>query len=315
MRNLRPVLYALGGIILILASCSSAPKAKTEFFEVKNKAAEYAKLGDGFMGTGQYAQAAKYYDEALQANSSVDNLGGVAASHASLGRVYLALGESTAAEYEFGQSLDYARMAGSQVAMAVATSGLGEVSYSRGRKEEALGLFEEAVVYAAKDERALAVALHDVGVAKDGLGRTAEAVPDIERAAGINQKLKRWNELAANRYVLASILAGGNKLEEAFAMAMKALEADKAAENGRGIAGDLAAAASLAGRSGRRDESWLLWRRSFDTALAAGDDDAARKALASLVALAPTVGKAEEEARYRAQLEKLDEARAQPASP
>ncbi|HET7839572.1 MAG TPA: hypothetical protein VFL04_07425 [Rectinemataceae bacterium] len=301
-------LVILAAVCAVMAACSSAPKAKTEFFEVRNKAAEFAKLGDGFMATAQYPEAAKYYDQALRANSSVDYLEGVSASHSSLGRVYLATGDLAAAETEFGSARAYALMATSPTAEAAAVTGQGELRYAKGEKEAALALFDQALALAAKDEPRLAIALHDAAVAKNGLGRSAEAMADLERAAGINTRLKRWTELGANRYVMASILAAGGKVDQALSTALLALAADKAAENGRGIAGDLAACASLASRLGRNDEAWSYWLRSFDTAIATGDAAAARRALVSLVGLAGPVGKPEEGLRYEALLRKLDRA-------
>ncbi|MDA8426218.1 MAG: tetratricopeptide repeat protein, partial [Treponema sp.] len=292
-----------------LASCSSAPKAPDAVYDTRNKAADYAKLGDGFMATAQYELAEKYYREALQADSSVDNLEGVSKSHTSLARAYLAAGKSDEARSQFASALDYGRMAGSGPASSLATSGLGEVAYREGDKEGALKLFEGAVSLAGADGSSLAVALHDEGVVKAALGRKPEAMADLERAASINLGLKRWIELAANRYVMASLLASGNRLEEASAMALSALDADKRAENGRGIAGDLAALASLATRMDRKAEAWDYWRRCFDSALANGEPAEVRTALTALVALADGLGKTAEKERYAALLAKLDAAR------
>lgn len=301
---------------LAALSCSTAPKTPDALYDTKNKAAEYSKLGDGFMATGQYDTAEKYYRDALQADSSVDNLEGVSVSHASLGRVYLAVGRRDEARGEFTSALDYARMAQSSAASSIATSGLGEVSYAAGAKEDALALFERAIVFAGKDGKSLAVALHDAAVAKAALGKGDEAMADLQKAASLNLGLKRWTELAANRYVMASLLTAQNRLEEARAMALTALDADKRAENGRGIAGDLAAVASITARLGQKDGAWDYWRRSFDAALAVGDPETVRKALVALVSLADELGKSDDKAHYAALLAKLDAAEAEgPSAP
>ncbi|HUW40990.1 MAG TPA: tetratricopeptide repeat protein [Rectinemataceae bacterium] len=306
---------AAAAIAGALASCSSAPKPPDAVYDIRNKAADYAKLGDGFMATGQYDLAEKYFREALQADSSVDDLDGVSKSHTSLGRAYLAAGKPEEARSQFAGALDYGRMAGSGPASSLATSGLGEVSYREGDKEGALALFERAAALAGEDGNSLAVALHDEGVAKAALGRKPEALADLERAASINLGLRRWIELAANRYVMASLFVSENRLEEASAMALSALDADKRAENGRGIAGDLAALAGISTRMDRKSEAWDYWRRCFDSALANGEPVEVRKALTALVALADELGKAADKTRYAAMLAKLDAAQGAELSP
>ena len=39
---------------IILAACSTAPKPPDGVYDQRNRAAELAKLGDGFMAKGQY---------------------------------------------------------------------------------------------------------------------------------------------------------------------------------------------------------------------------------------------------------------------
>ena len=304
-------------VAAVFVSCSSAPKPPEGVFDARNKAAEFAKLGDGFMAKAQFALALQYYSDALKANSAVDDLAGVAASHASMGRAYLAAGETDAARLEYQASLEYAGFSGVAVAQSVAKVGLGEVSFALGAKDEALAAFEEAVILAtpgkkapkeAKDDKALAVALHDAAVAKAALDRIPEAIADLEKAQGMNLAAKRWIELGANRYALASALAATGRTADALAAALGALEADKRAENARAVPGDLAAAASLSSKLGQDAEAWDYWRRSFDSALSADDAAAVRKALVALVAAAPKLKKDNAGSRFAALLAKLDEA-------
>jgi tetratricopeptide (TPR) repeat protein len=281
-------------------------------FEEKNKAAELSKMGDGYMVRALYAKALQYYQDSLAASQAVDDLEGAAAAYASMGRAYMAAKDPDSAEREYRNSQEYARMALSGVARANAKSGLGEVAFARGDKEGALALFEEAVAIAAaaagKDDKALAVALHDRGVAKAALGRSAEALADLSSADSRNLKAKRWTELGANRYAAASTLAATGKTAEALAAAVGALDADKRGENSRAIPLDLAAAASLSARLGKDADAWDYWRRAFDSALAADDAATVRKALTSLVGLAPKLERADEGKRYEALLAQLDAA-------
>ncbi len=311
---------ALGAACLAFcAACSTAPRNAGVIYETKNKAVDFAKLGDGFMATGQYDQAMSYYGQALQASRSVDDLEGIASIQSSMGKAYATAGMAADARAAYESSLERARMAASAPAEAVALTGLGELDYAEGKRDAALARFDAALARLASEgkppkdkdkaaHKAYAIALHDRAVARVAMGRAAEARADLDAAAAINEKAKRWVELAANRYVLASMLASEAKLEEALAMALSALEADKTAENGRGITGDLAAAGALAQRLGRDDEAFGYWKRSFEAALAIDDARAARAALSVLPALASKLKKPGEEARYAALLAQLDAA-------
>jgi tetratricopeptide (TPR) repeat protein len=308
---------ALGAALLfaLAAGCSSAPKGTGESYAVRNKAAEYSKLADQALGRGEYDTAVKIYREALEADSSIDNVAGAAGLHASLGRAYLAAGLGAQAEREFASAIEYARISGARSAAALATAGLGELLYSKGDREGALARFEEALGLASGDEAAAAVALHDAATAKAALGREAEAEADLAKAASINRKLKRPTELASNHYVLASIRSRAGDFPGAMTAILAALESDKKAENGPGIAQDLAAAASISLRAGKKQEAYDYWTRSFDTALAANRPESVRKALAALSGLAAELGRDNDAARYAELLARLDAAEAAPASP
>jgi tetratricopeptide (TPR) repeat protein len=313
-------------LALSLAACSSAPRAPDAVYDTRNKAAELAKLGDGFMAKMQFSDALRYYEDALKAGSSVDDLASVAASHASMGRTYLAAGETEAALGEYEASLDYARLSGEVAARSRAQAGLGEVAFAKGDATAALSGFEEAVALAsgpeasavktqagkAANQKALAIALHDRGVAKASLDRRPEALVDLRSAEALNLKAKRWTELGANRYAMASTLAADGRFGEAMAAALGALDADKRAENARALPADLAAAASLSSKLGKDAEAWDYWRRSFDSAMAVGDPASVRKALTALVALAPGLNREAEGSRYATLLAKLDAAEASP---
>ena len=304
-RILAPRILALGLAALVAASCSTAPK-NTAVYDIRNKAAEFVKLGDSFMARNIYDQAANYYEEALEADQSIDYVEGVARCHVSIGRAWLAAGDPGRAEREFRDGLEYGRMAGAPGAQALATAGLGEVAWARGDREGALALFQQAVVLAGKDQAALAIALHDEATALAGLGRGADAEAGLTKAASINAKAGRWSEVGANRYVLASILSKAGRYEDALVQAALALEADRKVENGPGMAKDLAALATISQKMERKQEAFDYWRRSFDTALASNLPEDVRKALVALGALAKELGREDDAARYAALLAKLE---------
>jgi tetratricopeptide (TPR) repeat protein len=302
------VFVASIGVALLFAGCSSAPKPLDEVFETRNQAAEYLKLADSFARKGNFESAAKFYRQAIETDSSVDHLEGVAIGRSSLGRLWLASGDLAEAEREFTKAADYARLATSGRAASLAATGLGELAFRRGDMEKALALFSEGVARAGKDEAGLAIALHDRASAEFALGRATEALADLEKAAAINLRLKRWSEFAANRYLLASVHARKGEIATALAAANEALVNDKKAENAPGVAADLAALAELSARGGKMEDSYWFWRRAFDSALAANRPKLVRTALVALRDGAPGAGRPDEVSGWTKLLASLDAA-------
>jgi len=296
---------ALAAAALTLAACSSAPKRSLSVVTVKNDAAEFSKLADGFLAAGQHASALQFYGEALDANLSVDNVEGVIASRGSLGRVYLALDRLEDAEREFGDALEDARAHGEPSLVARCLSNLGELRYASGDAEAAEALFAEAEPLAAGDDAVAAVIAHNRGVVAMSRADYAAAEAFIQRSASANEKGKRWIELGSNRYALASIANARGDVPGALAWAGEALEADKAAEHSPGIGADLEALARLRAKAGDDAAAFDLYRRAFGVWLSLDRAADAERCLTALRDLAASLGKDGYAERYAALLERI----------
>jgi tetratricopeptide (TPR) repeat protein len=290
---------------LVAGSCSTMGKRSTAVVAVKNDAAEYSKLGDGFVAAGQFASALQYYGEALDANLSVDNVEGAIMSRGSLGRVYLAMGNTGDAGRELGDALEDARAFGRPALVALCLSNLGELRYAGGDAVAADALFAEAEPLAAGDEAVAAVIAHNRGIAAMASGDLDAAQAHILKAASANEKARRWIELGSNRYALASIANARGDLPAAVDWARKALASDKTAEHSAGIAADLEALAKLMRKSGDNAAAFDLYRRSFGVWLSLNRAKEAERCLVALGELAGKLGKEQYAVRYAALLEKI----------
>lgn len=309
---------ALASALLALAlaaSCSSAPKKAAAVVTAKNDAAEFSRLGDGFMAAGQYAAALQYYGEALDSNLSVDNVEGAIASRGSIGRVYLAMASFDDARREFADALEDARAFGKPPLIALCLSNAGELAYAEGvARGSAPGaaasadlLFAEAEPLAAGDEAVAAVVAHNRGVAAMARGELDIAEAYIMKSAAANERARRWVELGSNRYALASIYNSRGDIPGALVWAWKALESDKAAENSPGIGADLEALARLNRKSGDDGAAFDLYRRSFGVWLSLGRAAEAERCLVALNELAAELGKEGYARRYAELLERIRE--------
>ena len=299
------VLFAALYTALALASCSSAPKKAVAVVTVKNDAADYSKLADGFLAAGQYASALQYYGEALDANLSVDNVEGAIKSRGSIGRVYLALGNDADAEREMGDALEDARAFGKPGLVALCLSNLGELRWAAGDADAAEALFIEAEPLASGDEAMAAVVAHNRGVSAMGRGDYELARTFVAKAAAANERARRWTELGSNRYTLASIANAVGNLPAAISWAGKALEADKTGENAPGIGADLEALARLSRKSGGDEAAFDYYRRAFGVWLSLNRAEEAERCLVALGELATGLGKESYALRYAELLERL----------
>ncbi|PKL09868.1 MAG: hypothetical protein CVV51_01595 [Spirochaetae bacterium HGW-Spirochaetae-7] len=299
------VMFTALSAALALTACSSAPKKAAAVVTVKNDAADFSKLADGFLSAGQYASALQYYGEALDANLSVDNVEGAIKSRGSLGRVYLALGNRPDAEREFGDALEDARAFGKPGLVALCLSNLGELRWAAGEADAAEALFVEAEPLASGDEAMAAVIAHNRGVAAMGRGDYEAARAFVTKAAAANERARRWTELGSNRYTLASIANALGDMPAAVVWAGKALDADKTAENGPGIGADLEALARLSRKSGNDAASFDYYRRAFGVWLSLNRADEAERCLVALGELAGGLGKESYAMRYAELLDRL----------
>ncbi len=290
---------------MALASCSSAPKKASAVVTVKNDAADYSKLADGFLAAGQYASALQYYGEALDANLSVDNIEGAIKSRGSLGRVHMALGSEADAEREFGDALEDARAFGKPGLVALCLSNLGELRWAAGESDAAEALFNEAEPLASGDEAMAAVVAHNRGVAAMGRGDYELARNFVTKAAAANERARRWTELGSNRYTLASIANAVGDLPAAISWALEALKADKTAENAPGIGADLEALARLSRKSGSDEAAFDFYRRAFGVWLSLNRAEEAERCLVALGELADSLGKESYALRYAELLERI----------
>lgn len=308
----RAACLAAAGLAALAAfsaiGCSTAPKGSGEVLEKKNEAAEYSRLADGFFFAGQYASALQYYGEALDANLAVDNLAGAISARNSLGRTYLALVRLDDAERELLDALEDARASGLPGSVALSLSNLGELRYAQGDAHAAETLFTEAEALVGPKDPTSAVISHNRGVIALARGEYAEAERFLTAAAQLNEKAKRWIELAANRYVLAAVSNARADLPAAISWAYKALSADKTAENTLGIGADLEAIAKLQKKAGRLDLAFDLYRRAFGLWLSVNREPDAVRCLEALAALAADLGKDSYQKRYQAILDSLGDA-------
>ncbi len=304
---------------LLAVSCSSAPK-KTETVTVsKNRAAEATDIGNAYFRQGRYDLALRFFTQALDSNTSVDNEEGIIQSSNSIGKVYMTMGAIDAAEEIFTSALSRAK-SGSAELFFLTSNNLGELYLQKGEPAKALATFEQVLALpsgatsgASSGARASglsdlqrAVLYHNMGAAHKNLGDLAKAREDLEKSLAINLAKKLTEETAADYYMLASLDSKQGDLEGAMKNAELALAMDKKIENSVGIAMDLYALGIISSKRKDMAAAYDYFQRSYlvSTTLSMRSD--MRKSLVELIAAAEALGRTADAENYRRALAELE---------
>jgi tetratricopeptide (TPR) repeat protein len=246
--------------LIVLAACSSSPRETGVEVERKNRAAQYAEFGSRYFATGQYTKALDFFYLALENNTSVYNLEGMAANQNSLGKVYLAQGDENRALRAFATAAGYATEGEVPNLAAQAENNVGEMLLARGETDEALARFRNALeILPSGYNEEEAVILHNIGVGENRLGNFEAALAALQQAYDLNAKGKRFAEMGANAYSIASTYSLQGQYDLAVQYATDALKYDRLAENSLGIIQDFKALGKIHEKMGDVDSSFRFF--------------------------------------------------------
>lgn len=299
------LLMALGAGLI---GCSSAPDPPEAVYDTKNQASRYADFGNAHFNDAEYEMALRFFELALEENTTVDNQPGIASNHNSIGRVYLAVGRLEAAESNFRRALEVARRHDAPEPLVQARSNLAELYLYQDRTGDAAAQLQEAQRIIG--ERGLPqdpIVLHNTAVVRMREGALDEAEGLLLRAAEQNQEARSWAELASNHYMLASLASRRGNTQAAIEEALLALEYDKRGENSPGIAKDLYALGTLHRRAGEGENAYDYLQRALRVTVALNQYEETRRNLRALVELASELGRRGEAEEYQRQLDLLNE--------
>jgi tetratricopeptide (TPR) repeat protein len=268
-----------------ITACSSAPKQKDEITEKLNKAAEYAQSGNAFYIQGMYERALEFFNLALAYNGAIYNEAGIAQSYNSLGKIYMAQGYLETAEIFFQKAYKMVSDLNEPFVLAQSLNNTGELYLNKGKYTEALEQFQQAFELIGKAEssgdaseikdknqRALresgiistkAIILHNLGSTYKQQKEADKALDYLNQALTFNLENKKFEEVAANYYMLASVYSEKGDYEQAKAYLLLALENDTKVENSLGIAKDYLALGLINNKLDQGQEAYAFFKRSL----------------------------------------------------
>lgn len=320
MKRYVPAL-ALLAAALGFASCSSAPKAPDGIYLRRNETVRYIELAAKSAREGLRSEAILFYEEAYRLATSVDDarsrvsaLDGLATVYASdVAVVQDAVPSAEASGIvapasswgapkdapscrKLAASVAAASLSAELVAWAEileAEAALKSGSDGDALRAAALAESSSAALDGKSAERARA--LRALGSARKALGDSSGALSALDEAASIDRKRKRFTELAADRYLAASVHSKLGDYPAARTALLDALENDRRAENAAGIGADYRALAMISEKAGDAGAAIAYYQAARDVFAAGRFAADAADAEARLAALrgseAPEAGK------------------------
>ncbi len=296
------LLFAAVSIAIILAGCSSAPETPDNITETRNRAAEYSDFGNRYLDRGQYDQALKFFNLALDDNIAIDNEEGIVLSRNSIGETYLMTGRLDQAETFFDAAMDLSlRIARKDLELRTLNN-LGKLALNRGDNDIALTVFADARKIIATEKNAprevIADIYHSTGALYKILGEYDKARENLEESLRRNKDLNRQEEMASTYYMLSSVYSKLEDYTQAESFMQNALELDKKIENSHGIADDYFGLGLITRKAGKSDEAYTSFRTALEKYIILNKLEDTLQTLRILQELAMELGRDEDYAGY-----------------
>jgi len=291
-------------LVLLLAACSSAPPPPEGVNDRKNQAADFLKSGLAAFRAAQYTQALQYYQLALDLDTAVDHVAGMAAAWNSVATAQTALGRLADAKASLAQARRLADDSGDrkvilQVAVNLIQADLAAGDTDRAsRRLEGLKPFPDSAEGAALE--------HAQGTLLRALGQPIAALAAYDRALALNKRLSLKQDMATNHFMKAAVYDKLERWPEALIELQAALDLDRVMENTLGIGIDWRSIGTVSLKMGKTDEAFDAYVRATRLFQAGGLTDQQKRTVQMLLPVTVSLGRADETARYKAMLDKLN---------
>jgi hypothetical protein len=251
---------------VFFASCSTKPQEPAEVRS--NRSIADSLMIQGYKSVDRYDMVTAWnsFDQALDIYASLDFREGVIDALLAMGRSRRISGDDEAAETLYTHAQSLADFSSDPARVRSVLNYRGDMALRQGNPVLAMELLGDRESDPLKGaERSEQLRLR--ASALYSLSREEESVSLLMQSVSVALEAGVPLEAAKSYYKLASISSLGARFAEAESWALKALEADRSAEYGPGIAADLRALAIISEKAGNLPlaedylrRAWLAWR-------------------------------------------------------
>jgi tetratricopeptide (TPR) repeat protein len=215
---------------------------------------------------GDYNEAERHYQRALDINKRLGNEIGIAATHHQLGVVALHRRDYDDAERQYQRALDINERLDNQADIAITYHNLGMIAEERGNYEEAQRLQRRALDLGERlgSQKVVAAVYHQLGILAYHQGNYDEAGRQFQRALEINERLGDRAMMAAIYHQLGVLAQSQDDYYKAEQQYRRALGISERLGYQAFVADISQNLGVLASRRGDRDEAERQYRRALE---------------------------------------------------
>jgi tetratricopeptide (TPR) repeat protein len=278
---LKPLLFSFVILffLMVFSGCSSAPRQTGDIFVERNMALNHLNLANQTANQGRYEDALVILEEARRLAISTDDPSLRVRTTTSRGIFLFYLGRHDEAFVEWENASTEGDASGEPALAALAriysirARIILLANETRGTDtviEELKTRLNREMTIVRADSVSTAAGHITLGLAERQLGRWTEAEREIRRALDIHERNNSLEDAAYCWFLIASIRSLAGNHNASLEALRTAINFDRRAENGFGLASSWQAMGDVYQNAGRLEESRTAWRRAAEIYRAIG---------------------------------------------
>lgn len=279
-------------ILLLLSSCSSAPKRPPEVFTNRNASMGQLDLANQSVAQGDYQSAHIFLDEAWRLAVSTDDPESRVKVQLARGNAWFNQGQRDQAHEIWMQALNDAQFVQDSQLMSLCRLYLARGTLPEGSAEDISPEERQIRAHAAKsvaraelpvlknNQLHLAFVWKVIGLADKELGNWKESEAALREAANIHEKNRYLEDAAYDWYLIASVRSRAGLFTGALQALHRALLFDRRAENTNGLGMNWMAVGQVYERMGETKKARAAYTRAseiFDSGFLKANAEEARQ--------------------------------------
>lgn len=261
-------------MILIYASCSSAPKNSGDVYHLRLQAEDGLEAANREAERGNFENALSLLTGFKRNAILADDLSLIARISLARGNVLYSLGKTDDAFAEWDYALKEASLLGDSELLSVA-----KIFYARGNiltgRKTARAVLDEVTfesVNIKKNRLYIAFSWQVTGLALRELGLWSEAEEAMRKSLAIHEKDNRLENASYDWYTIASVRSLSGDISGAVRALETSINIDRRIENSWGLASSWRALGDVFRKAGRERDALDAYRRSRSIYIDMGND-------------------------------------------
>jgi len=262
-------------IILVLSSCSTAPKNNGDVNVLRRSAEKGLESANKEAGQGNFSNARNLLIEYKRMAILTDDPSLIIRICLSYGNVLLYLRKTDEAYAEWDQAITEAQKSGNKELLSVTRifKARGNLFSERETAQSVLDEVNREIVNVKTNNLYIAYSWQTKGLAQMALGLYREAEDSIKKSLDIHEKEKALENASYDWYTIASIRSLSGNTAGALQALETAITIDRRIENSFGLAANWRAVGDIYRKMGRNDDALDAYKRAKAIFEAMGNKD------------------------------------------